>query len=260
MVTFAQTVRIDLAYKGTGFRGFAENPDVRTVGGELRKALEQILGEQIELTVAGRTDAGVHAMGQVVSFRSSSPRLDCERLRVALNGMCSADIRIQAVTPVADDFNARFSATERMYHYYILNSPLADPLRGDIEWHIPEPLDVDAMSRAARLFLGEHDFTSFCRRPKGQLEQPLVRNILSSRWVPQTQQRIQFEIAANAFCHQMVRSLTGFCVAVGLGKLEPEAFEAVIEAKSRAAAPPIAPPHGLTLKHVTYGEPSEQDQ
>ena len=112
-MTFAQTVRIDLAYKGTGFRGFAENPDVRTVGGELRKALEQILGEPVELTVAGRTDAGVHAMGQVVSFRSSSPRLDCERLRVALNGMCSADIRIQAVTPVAVSYTHLTLPTNR---------------------------------------------------------------------------------------------------------------------------------------------------
>jgi len=260
VVTFAQTVRIDLAYKGTQFRGFAENPDVRTVGGELRTALEQILGEPIELTVAGRTDAGVHAMGQVVSFRSSSPRLDCERLGTALNGLCSSDIRVHAVTPVGDDFNARFSATERMYHYNVLNAPLADPLHADIEWHISEPLDVAAMSHAARLFLGEHDFTSFCRRPKGHPEQPLTRNIRSSQWVPQTQHRIQFEIAANAFCHQMVRSLTGFCVAVGLGKREAETFEAVIEAKDRAAAPPIAPPHGLTLKHVTYGETHKQDQ
>ena len=136
----------------------------------------------------------------------------------------------------------------------------ADPLRADIEWHIPEPLDVEAMGHAASLFLGEHDFTSFCRRPKGQPEQPLTRNIRSSQWISQTEHRIRFEIAANAFCHQMVRSLTGFCVAVGLGKLEAATFEAVIEAKDRAAAPPIAPPHGLTLKHVTYGETPEQDQ
>ena len=259
-MTFAQTVRIDLAYKGTQFRGFAENPDVRTVGGELRNALEQILGEHVELTVAGRTDAGVHAMGQVVSFRSSSSRLDCERLTSALNGICNSDIRVQAVSAVEDDFNARFSATERMYRYNILNASLADPLHADIEWHISEPLNVDAMNGAASLFLGEHDFTSFCRRPKGQPAQALVRRIRSSQWIAQTQQRIQFQIAANAFCHQMVRSLTGFCVAVGLGKCEAETFEAVLKAQNRAAAPPIAPPHGLILQHVTYGESDGQGQ
>tara|TARA_B100000902_G_scaffold368635_1_gene392136 strand:- start:697 stop:1476 length:780 start_codon:yes stop_codon:yes gene_type:complete len=259
-VTFAQTVRIDLAYKGTDFRGFAENPGVRTVGGELRSALEQILGETIELTVAGRTDAGVHATGQVVSFRTGSSRLDCERLVVALNRMCSPDMRVHAVTAVNDDFNARFSASERMYHYTVLNAPQGDPLCADLEWHIPEPLNVDAMNQAAGLFLGEHDFTSFCRRPKGQPESVLIRKIRSAKWVPLTQERICFEIAANAFCHQMVRSLTGFCVAVGLGKCDANTFEAVLKAKDRAAAPPIAPPHGLVLKRVTYGAADEQDR
>ena len=253
-MTFAQTVRIDLAYKGTHFRGFAENPDVRTVGGELRSALEQVLGGTVELTVAGRTDAGVHATGQVVSFRSDSSRLDCERLVGALNSICSTDLRVQAVTAVDDDFNARFSATERMYHYFILNAPQADPLLADLEWHIPEPLDLDAMNHAANLFLGEHDFTSFCRRPKGQPESLLVRRIHSAKWVAHNRERIYFEISANAFCHQMVRSLTGFCVAVGSGKCDAETFEAVLRARDRSAAPPIAPPHGLVLKHVTYGK------
>ena len=259
-MTFAQTVRIDLAYKGTHFRGFAENPGVRTVGGQLRSALEQILGETVELTVAGRTDAGVHATAQVVSFRTDSSRLNCERLVTALNSICSPDIRVHAVTAVIDDFNARFSATERMYHYTILNAPQADPLRADLEWHIPEPLNLDAMNQAGSLFLGEHDFTSFCRRPKGQPESSMIRRIRSAKWVPDTHERIHFEISANAFCHQMVRSLTGFCVAVGSGKCDAQTFEAVLKAKDRAAAPPIAPPHGLVLKHVTYGKVDQHDR
>lgn len=259
-MTFAQTVRIDLAYKGTHFRGFAENPGVRTVGGELRGALKQILGENVELTVAGRTDAGVHASAQVVSFRTNSSRFDSERLVGALNGICSPDIRVQAVTVEDDDFNARFSATERMYHYTILNAPQADPLRSDLEWHIAEPLDLDEMNHAASLFLGEHDFTSFCRRPKGQPESPLVRRIISAKWVSDTQRRIYFEISANAFCHQMVRSLTGFCVSVGLGKCNAQIFESVLEAKDRAAAPPIAPPQGLVLKHVAYRKTAQSDR
>tara|TARA_Y100000766_G_scaffold285172_1_gene306823 strand:- start:3313 stop:3807 length:495 start_codon:yes stop_codon:yes gene_type:complete len=164
------------------------------------------------------------------------------------------------VTAVTDDFNARFSATERMYHYTILNAPQADPLRADLEWHIPEPLNLDAMNQAGSLFLGEHDFTSFCRRPKGQPESSMIRRIRSAKWVPDTHERIHFEISANAFCHQMVRSLTGFCVAVGSGKCDAQTFEAVLKAKDRAAAPPIAPPHGLVLKQVTYEKVDQQDR
>jgi tRNA pseudouridine38-40 synthase len=254
MVTSAQTVRIDLSYKGNEFRGFAENPGVRTVGAELRRAIEIVFGEPVELTVAGRTDAGVHAAGQVVSFPTTSERLDCERLRDSLNGICSPEIRIQAVKLAPQNFDARFSATQRRYHYNILNSPAADPLRAEVEWHIVEKLDIDAMNSAANRFLGEHDFTSFCRRPKDKPEQPLTRRIRESQWTCQPEQRIQFALAANAFCHQMVRSLTGFCVAVGLGKRSADEFEAVLESKDRSAAPPIAPPHGLTLMHVTYPE------
>ena len=254
MVPSAQTERIDHSYKGTEFRGFAENPGVRTVGAELRRAIEIVFGEPVELTVAGRTDAGVHATGQDVSFRTAGERPDCERLRDSLNGICSSEIRIQQVTVASQDFDARFSATQRRYHYNILNSPAADPLRADVEWHIVEKLDVDAMNSASNRFLGEHDFTSFCRRPKDRPEQPLIRRISESQWTRQPKQRIQFVVAANAFCHQMVRSLTGFCVAVGLGKRSADEFEAVLDAKDRSAAPPIAPPHGLTLMHVTYPE------
>ena len=252
MMTSARTLRIDLSYKGTEFRGFAENPGVRTVGGELRQALETVLGEEIELTVAGRTDAGVHALGQVVSFQTTNEGVDPDLLRDSLNGMCSSDLRVQAVTLAEADFNARFSASKRTYHYNILNSPTADPLHADVEWHIGSPLDVDAMNDAASRFIGEHDFTSFCRRPKDRPDEPLIRRVVTSEWIWIAEQRLRFVIEGNAFCHQMVRSLTGFCVAAGFGKRSADEFEAVVRAKDRSAAPPIAPPHGLTLMQVSY--------
>ena len=252
MMTSARTLRIDLSYKGTEFRGFAENPGVRTVGAELRQALETVLGEEIELTVAGRTDAGVHALGQVVSFHTANERIDPDLLRDSLNGICSSDIRVQAVTLAEPDFDARFSATRRTYHYNILNSPTADPLHADVEWHIGQRLDIDAMNDAASRFIGEHDFTSFCRRPKDKPDQPLLRRIHTSEWIRLAEQRVRFVIEGNAFCHQMVRSLTGFCVATGVGKRSADEFEAVVQAKDRSAAPSIAPPHGLTLMHVSY--------
>tara|TARA_B100001123_G_scaffold179863_1_gene206084 strand:+ start:2648 stop:3418 length:771 start_codon:yes stop_codon:yes gene_type:complete len=252
MMTSARTLRIDLSYKGTEFRGFAENPGVRTVGAELRNALETVLGEAVELTVAGRTDAGVHALGQVVSFHTTNEGINLDLLRDSLNGICSSDIRVQAVTPAETDFDARFSASKRTYHYNILNSPTADPLHADIEWHITPRLDLDAMNDAASRFIGEHDFTSFCRRPKDKADQPLTRRIHTSEWIRPAEQRVRFVVEANAFCHQMVRSLTGFCVATGLGNRSADEFEAVVQAKDRSAAPPIAPPHGLTLMHVSY--------
>ena len=251
-MTFAQTVRIHLAYKGTNFRGYAENPGVRTVGGELRKAIEQILGTPIDVTVAGRTDAGVHAQGQVASFRGSYERLDHEQLKDRLNSLCPADITIQSVSVVDDEFDARFSALHREYRYRILNSEHSDPLYADLEWHIPQPLNLQAMEEAATCLLGTHDFTSFCRRPKGNLDASMTRKILAAKWEPKAEERVEFEIIGNAFCHQMVRSLVGFCVAVGLGKSSPQEFERIVDAQDRSAAPPIAPPHGLILTRVAY--------
>ncbi len=251
-MTSAQIIRIDLAYKGTHFRGFAETPGVPTVGGEIRSAIQQVLGEPIDLAVAGRTDAGVHASGQVISFRTTSDRFDPERLRNSINRICGPDIQVHDIRTVEADFDARFSATRRVYHYNVLNSPVADPLLSDIEWHIKEPLNVDEMNQAAQRFLGQHDFTSFCRRPKGKPEASLVRTIQRAEWHLFPKHRIQFQIAANAFCHQMVRSLVGFCVAVGTNKRLAQDAETVLIARDRSLATLIAPPHGLTLVHVSY--------
>ena len=251
-MTPAQNIRIDFAYKGTYFRGFAENTGVRTIGGEIRSAIQQVLGEPIDIAVAGRTDAGVHASGQVISFQTTSARYNPDRLRNSINRICGPEIQVHEIKTVEADFDARFSASRRRYHYNVLNSPVADPLLSDIEWHIKEPLAVDEMNSAAQRFLGEHDFTSFCRRPKGQLEASLVRTIHRAEWHAQSQERIRFEIVANAFCHQMVRSLVGFCVAVGTKKRSAQDVETVLNAKDRSAAAPIAPPHGLTLVQVTY--------
>ena len=251
-MTSAQNIRIDLAYKGTHYRGFAENPGVLTVEGELRSAIQRVLGEVVHLAVAGRTDAGVHASGQVVSFRTSSARVEPERLQNSLNRLCGPDIQVQHIQSVQPDFDARFTAERRLYHYNVLNSPVADPLLSDIEWHIKEPLNVEEMNQAAQRFHGEHDFTSFCRRPKGQPEASMVRTIHQAEWHQRSQWRLQFEITANAFCHQMVRSVVGFCVAVGTSKRSARDVETVFTAKDRSSAAPIAPPHGLTLVHVTY--------
>lgn len=248
----SRNVRCLVAYRGTHFHGFAENEGVRTVGGALRQALEQVLREPIELTVAGRTDAGVHATGQVISFRTSSARFDADRLEVSLNRLCAPDVVVREVAVADDGFDARFSATERRYEYTVNDGAHADPLRTGLEWHVRTGLDVVAMNAAAAELVGEHDFSSFCRRPKGRPDASLVRHVRAAEWSRGPDGRLVFAVRANAFCHQMVRSLVGFCVSVGAGRHRVEDVAVVLEARDRQAAPPIAPPEGLVLVGVSY--------
>lgn len=250
-MSLRRNIRCTVAYRGTHFHGFAENADVRTVSGELRSALEQVLREPIEINVAGRTDAGVHATGQVISFLTTSYRFDSSRLQQSLNRLCAPDIVVRSLEEVPEDFDARFSASERSYRYTVLNSRFADPLMADLEWHVPEPLDVAAMNAAAAALVGEHDFTSFCRRPKDRPDASLVREVRRATW-RRVDRRLVFDVSANAFCHQMVRSLVGFCVSVGRGAHTPSDVPAVLAARDRSAAAPIAPPVGLVLVDVVY--------
>ncbi len=249
-----RTVRLDLAYRGTGFRGFAANDGVRTVAGELGAALERILGEAPALTVAGRTDAGVHASGQVVSFRVGPDglrRIRGDRLASSLNRMLQPEIVVTEASLADDSFDARHSATARSYEYWVRNATHPDPRCADLEWHVAAPLDIGWMNAAAAHFVGEHDFTSFCRRPKDRPDASLVRTVSAARWSGDGAELL-FEIEANAFCHQMVRAIVGQCVAVGRGDRTDDDVPAVLAARSRDAAAAIAPPHGLTLVSVRY--------
>lgn len=246
-----QTVRLDVAYRGTGFRGFAANAGVRTVAGELGAALERVLGESPAMAVAGRTDAGVHATGQVVSFRTDSARLNVDRLAASLSRLLAPDIVVTASRPASDDFDARHSASARAYEYRIHNGLHPDPRYVDTEWHIAAALDINEMNAAAAHFVGEHDFSSFCRRPKGRPDASLVRTVQRATWRA-SGLLLTFAIEANAFCHQMVRALVGECVAVGRGDRQSSDVASVLAARQRDAAAPIAPPHGLTLVAVRY--------
>lgn len=256
-----RTVRLDVAYRGTGFRGFAANACVRTVAGELGAALERVLGEVPVLSVAGRTDAGVHATGQVVSFQvgrgglrriTGGQREDrLGRLASALNRMLNPEIAVTAASLADDSFDARHSATGRTYEYRVRNAAVPDPRSADLEWHVAAPLDIGEMNAAADHFLGEHDFASFCRRPKDRPDASLVRSVSAALWSGDDA-LLRFGIEANAFCHQMVRAIVGQCVAVGRGGRAASEVPAVLAARSRDAAAAIAPPHGLTLVTVRY--------
>jgi len=248
-------VRLTVAYDGTGFHGFAANLGVRTVAGVLTEALRRVLGHPVELSCAGRTDRGVHARGQVVTFDAREEGLDLITLARSVNHMCGPAVAVRHAAVVAADFDARFSAVARRYRYVVLNRPDPDPFLARTAWHVERPLDGDAMALACDPFIGEHDFAAFCRRPKrpaGQSDASLVRRVVEASWRDDGDGVLRFEIEAGAFCHQMVRSVVGTLVDVGAGRRKAGEIAGIIRAGVRAAAGDLAPPHGLTLWTVRY--------
>ena len=248
-------VRATVAYDGSGFAGFAaQPPGVRTVAGTLSSALSRVLGgASVDLTCAGRTDAGVHAWGQVVSFDAPAERFDAARVQRAVNKLLAPAVVVREIG-VANDaaFDARFSAQARRYRYTVLNDPVPDPFLAATAWWVPQPLDIPLLRLACDPLIGEHDFSSFCRRPDDPAA-TLVRRVLDARWEVEDDGRVlRFWIEANAFCHQMVRAITGTLVDCGLGKRHPGELAGILRAHDRAAAGPVAPPHGLCLWAVRY--------
>lgn len=239
------TYRLDIAYDGSGFHGYASQPAVRTVQGVLEQALFHHTGT-VETAVAGRTDKGVHARGQVVSFEADLSDLD--RVVRSLNRQLAPEIAIQSLAEAPPAFHARFSAKGRVYCYRILNRPSPDPFRAATSWHYEPALDVSEMTRAAGYFVGEQDFASFCRK---SADRPTVRDVTRAIWSADDDMAL-FDIAASSFCHQMVRSVVAVCVDVGRGRLGADEVPAIIAARDRQASKGAAPPHGLTLESVEY--------
>lgn len=239
--------RLDVAYDGSGFRGYARQEGQRTVQGELESALGTVLGRPVDTSVAGRTDAGVHARGQVVSFVADEA-FDLIRLERSINGLVGPEVAIMGVSEAADDFDARFSARWRRYRYVIDTRRAADPLERHFSWHVNRSLDLGAMRVAAAAFLGEHDFSAFCRSVEGKSN---VRQVEESEWM-EVASGLEYWVRAKAFCHQMVRSLVGYSYDVGRGFSDVTAVADVLEAKDRSAVATVAPPHGLTLWEVGF--------
>jgi tRNA pseudouridine38-40 synthase len=247
----ARVVRLLIAYDGSGFRGWARqrDPSVRTIEGELSAALASVVGEEPRLSVAGRTDAGVHARGQVASFRTASA-VEPANIQAAINGILGPQVVVLEAAYASDRFDARFSASAREYRYVVSTGPVSDPFRARFEWFRPGDLSVPRMRAAARPLVGEHDFTSFCRHP-GR-DRPTVRR-LERLTVAREGGRVTFGIRANAFLHQMVRSIVGTLVEVGEGRFDPDAIQGMLNARDRSGTGRVAPPHGLTLERVVYG-------
>jgi tRNA pseudouridine38-40 synthase len=254
-------IRMDLAYDGTDFHGWATQPGLRTVQGTLEAALATLLRvEAVSLVCAGRTDTGVHARGQVTHFdvdevvlREAAGRSDGqvpEVLLPRLNGILPADVRVRRVVAAADEFDARFSAFWRRYCYRVADrADTVDPLaRGHVlAW--PRPLDVDAMNQASTALLGEHDFASFCRRREGATT---IRTLLELAWLRDDDGLVVATVKADAFCHSMVRSLVGCLLAVGEGRRPASWAGEVLQAGVRDPGVTVVHAHGLTLEEVCY--------
>ena len=246
-------IRIDLAYDGARFAGFARQPDQRTVQGVLEGALSRVCRATISTVGAGRTDRGVHATAQVVHADVPADAAclgDLPRLRRALDRLVGEDLTIWRVRRVPQTFDARFSAVERRYRYRLCDAEAVDPLERHRTWHVGPPrLEVARMEEAGRHLLGEHDFSSFCRRSG---DRHLVRRVDVVTVRRQRADLVVIAVEGPGFCHQMVRSITGALVAVGQGRRPADWVAEVLAARDRQAAGRVAPPHGLTLTGVSY--------
>ncbi|MCU4186339.1 tRNA pseudouridine(38-40) synthase TruA [Acidiferrimicrobium sp. IK] len=251
-VTTRESVRVRMvvAYLGGGFHGFAAQPGQVTVAGVLAGAIERHLRHTVELTCAGRTDAGVHAWGQVVSFDARAD-VDPAALARAVTKALRPAVVVRSAEIAAPGFDARHDAKGRRYRYTIVNRPVPDPFLAHTAWHVDKPLDLAAMRLACDPFYGEHDFASFCRRPPVPTGS-LVRVVRHADWKDLGEGILRFEIAASSFCQQMVRSVVGLMVEIGTGKRRAGDVAGIIRARDRAAAGQLAPPQGLCLWEVDY--------
>jgi tRNA pseudouridine38-40 synthase len=246
-------VRLVVAYDGSSFHGFALQPGQVTVAGALKAAIDRTLRDDVVLVGAGRTDTGVHAWGQVVTFDAADDgRFDALALQRSLNSSLGPAVAVRAVDVVDPGFDARRSALSRRYRYTILNRPVHDPFLAATTWHIDDALSVRAMRLSCDPIIGEHDFSSFCRAPKRDPDASLTRRVFDARWLELGDGRLRFDIEASSFCHQMVRSLVGTMVEVGRGRRVAGDMAGVLRARNRSLAGHIAPPRGLCLWSVTY--------
>lgn len=252
-----QNYALTVAYNGAPFCGFARQPGQKTVQGELESALRTVFGLEIPTTCAGRTDAGVHARGQVVNFfapQNPAKPKTCDSLRRSLNALTDDAIVVRSVCEVGEDFSARFSAKAREYRYFIATDDTPPLFLRDFSWFMPKPLNVTAMEQAAQYLIGEHDFKSFCMAVSA-IDKPTYRFVESIDFTPTAimgESALVMTIVGNAFLHSMVRTIMGTLMMVGRGLRDPEWVGDVLLAKDRCAAGENAPAQGLVFWDVRY--------
>lgn len=244
-------VRAVVAYDGTDYQGSQRQANGPTVQEALEAALAQVTQEERAIVMAGRTDSGVHATGQVIAF-DTEWRHPLATLQRALNAVLPPDIAVRTLGEAAADFHPRYDARSRHYRYTIYNHPVRSPLHRRTSLHVPQSLDVEAMEQAARQLVGEHDFATFGQPPHGD---NTVRRVLQAEWSGRAPWRT-FDVEATAFLYRMVRSLVGTLLQVGKGRMTVDEFAQAMAARDRSQAGPTAPPQGLCLIEVNYGTKS----
>lgn len=245
-----RNIKLVLAYDGSDFHGWQIQSHVITIQGVLQETLKKLCQEEISVYGSGRTDAGVHARGQVAHFKTAS-KIPVSKFQHALNELLPTSIRIYDCREVDSTFHARYSAQSKLYSYAILNQPICSPFRRRYAFHVPYSLNVEAMGAAARHFIGDHDFTSFCDT---QDESPSkVRTVMLSEILPEEKSALViFRVEANGFLHRMVRAMVGTLIEIGRGRLDSNSIPSLLAARDRSVAPWTAPANGLCLEWVKY--------
>lgn len=246
---FMRQIKLVIEYDGTNYHGWQRQPQGRTIQEEISKKICQMTGEQVTLLGAGRTDAGVHAWGQVACFKTRS-QIPLEGFYRGLNSLLPPDIVIKSVEEVAENFHPQFSARSKVYQYVILNQKVPSAIHRHFSWHIPFPLNVLAMQKAADYLVGQKDFSSF--QAADDVPANPVREIFRAQWSVREGVFLDFFIEANGFLKHMVRNIVGTLVDVGRGKISLADFLKIMEAKDRRLAGMTAPPQGLFLVAINY--------
>ena len=229
--------------------GWQKQPDKLNIQGEIERAIEEITGEKVDLTASGRTDAGVHSLGQTANFKLEYSTFPVEKFPIALNSKLKNSIRILSAEEMPERFHSRYSVKSKKYRYIINNSPYGSAIYRELEFHISHKLDVDKMKEAVKFFEGEHDFSAF--KASGTSSKNSVRTIYKAE-VIEDGDRIKIELTGSGFLYNMVRIISGTLVEVGEGKILPQDISKIIEEKDRKKAGRTLPPHGLYLVEVFY--------
>lgn len=243
-----RNIKLIIEYDGKSFNGWQKQPTKLNIQGEIEKAIGEITGEEIELIASGRTDAGVHSLGQTANFKTES-NIPIEKFPIAINSKLKKSIVIKSAEEVEERFHSRYSVISKRYRYTINNSKYGSAIYRDMEYHFPIKLDVEEMKKAAKYFEGEHDFKAF--KASGTSSKSSVRTIYKAEVIKEGE-RINIELTGNGFLYNMVRIISGTLLDVGLEKIKPEDIPGIIEAKDRKLAGRTLPAHGLYLVEVNY--------
>lgn len=229
--------------------GWQKQPDKLNIQGTIEKAIEEITGEEVDLTASGRTDRGVHALGQVANFKTNS-NIPVEKIPIALNTKLKKSIRILSAEEVDEKFHSRLTCKKKTYRYIINNSEYGTAIYRNLETHIPMKLNIEKMQEAVKYFEGEHDFKAF--KASGTSSKISVRTIYKADVIQMPNDRIYIELTGNGFLYNMVRIIAGTLVDVGIGKIKPEEIDSIIKSEKRENAGKTLPPQGLYLVKVEY--------